>query len=779
MWHSALSAIEKGAKDLIETVLSATDQDHTDSEDQRDNPTPQREEIPLDVTWYGALFATEKNTKSIIANHLNDYTKRNTFDYFIHKNLGEFLRRELDFYVKNEMLRLDDGDDNRADGADIDLSITLTRIKAFRSVGHKIITFLAQLEDFQKKLWLKKKFVVATDYCVTLDHVPEELYPTIIANNAQVDEWVKLFAIDELHGNMFKHAYSRPLTIEFLKEHKYLVVDTKFFNQAFKDILLTSIDNIDETCNGLLIHSENFQALNMLQTQYREKVKCIYIDPPYNTKGDGFIYKDHFQHSSWLSFLHSRNEIAKSFLSDDGVIGISIDDNEFHNLTLLQDNIFGDNKIGELVVIRAEGGGLAKKIVKGHDYFTIYAKNIEKCPPLLRPKEIRGKIVDIHGKKYWIETDWLRVEFGKYGTLLYEDIAQVKGLEKKKEIDEGINNGIYCLIPKDDKHIVGRFRDVEEDGSKFYSVIKYLNSDGSQIVNDLFGPNQFPYPKPVELVSQFVLGSTFSSHSYNNATVLDYFAGSGTTAHSVISINRNYSRNLRYVMIEAGNHFNTVTKPRIQKVIYSADWKDGKPVNRAGSSHMFKYLRLESYEDTLNNVQMQVSETRKQLFAENSNSPMHEEYILGYMLDVESRDSASLLNQQAFTHPFDYRLNIAKSGSVAESVPTRVDMVETFNYLIGLRVQRMRTDMHLRLVTGTTPDGRRTLVVWRDGALLGDQNHFWMALTANELGAQLAQDYDVIYVNGDTTLASYLPSTCQVRLIDTEFHARMFADTAY
>lgn len=112
----------------------------------------------MDITW--------------LQKHLNDYTAKNSFDYFIHKDLGGFLRRELDFFIKNEVLVIDDLSSAK-------MKSTLAIVKAIEQVGNKIITFLAQLEDFQKKLWLKKKFVVGCDYCITLDRIPESMYSEI------------------------------------------------------------------------------------------------------------------------------------------------------------------------------------------------------------------------------------------------------------------------------------------------------------------------------------------------------------------------------------------------------------------------------------------------------------------------------------------------------------------------------------------------------------------------------------------------------------------------
>ena len=208
---------------------------------------------------------TESNkNRTLLAKYINQFTARNTMDYFIHKDLSGFLRRELDFYIKNEVMRLDD-----IENADVPaVESYLAKIKTLRKIACKLIDFLAQLEDFQKKLWLKKKFVLETSYCLTLDRVPEELYPEIAANELQHDEWVKLFAINEIERDLISPDYTHPLTVDFLKAYNKLVLDTRFFGDDFKAKLISSIENFDAQCDGLLIHSENLQALNLLQERY-------------------------------------------------------------------------------------------------------------------------------------------------------------------------------------------------------------------------------------------------------------------------------------------------------------------------------------------------------------------------------------------------------------------------------------------------------------------------------------------------------------------------------
>ena len=326
---------------------------------------------------------------------------------------------------------------------------------------------------------------------------------------------------------------------------------------------------------NLIIKGNNLIALHTLKQQFRGQVKLIYIDPPYNTGSDSFGYNDSFNHSSWLTFMKNRLEVAKELLTDDGVFFASCDDNEQAYLKILMDEIFGnENFITNFVVIRAEGGGLAKQVVKGHDYLLTYAKNIENFEPLRKPKDIRGKIVEKDGEKYWIEEDWLRLEFGKYGTCYYEDIERVKGKAKKDEIDQGIENGQYVLLNKGkNKTIVGRYRALAEDGSKFYSVLKHLNADGKNELKDLMDEDIFAFPKPTALLKEIILGATFFKKD-KDAIILDFHAGSGTTAHAVLELNKQDNGNRKFILVEQMDYVESVTVPRVEKVMQKQDSGD-------------------------------------------------------------------------------------------------------------------------------------------------------------------------------------------------------------
>lgn len=223
--------------------------------------------------------AKAKDQISLLDKHLKAYVAKNTFDYFIHKDLGGFLTRELDFFIKNEVMHLDDLDtENEAR-----VETYIAKVRAIKQVGRVIIKFLAQIENFQKKLWLKKKFVVETNWCITLDRIPEEYYDEIRQNKAQVQEWIDMYAIDLMQPDLeHTEPFSPVPTALFLKQNDNLVVDTKFFSEKFKNRLISSLEDLDKATNGLMIYSENFQALSLIEKKYTECIRGCYINTALN-----------------------------------------------------------------------------------------------------------------------------------------------------------------------------------------------------------------------------------------------------------------------------------------------------------------------------------------------------------------------------------------------------------------------------------------------------------------------------------------------------------------
>lgn len=280
---------------------------------------------------------------------------------------------------------------------------------------------------------------------------------------------------------------------------------------------------------NFLLEGDNLHSLHLLEKTHAGKIDVIYIDPPYNTGNNDFIYNDKivdkndgYSHSKWLSFMSKRLEIAQNLLSETGVIFISIDDNEQAQLKLLCDEVFGEENLSAtFCVIRSEGGGMAKQVVKGHEYCFVFAKNLSKFIPLAKQKDVRGKIIEKDGIEYWIQEDWLRKEFGKYGNCHYEEIIEFKGQDFKDAVDQKLKSGEYVLLPKSNGlNIVGKLRRLDQDSSKFYSIIKHLNKEG---VKEVRGAGiEFSYPKPISLVKDLVKGATFFS---KKGIILDFFAG--------------------------------------------------------------------------------------------------------------------------------------------------------------------------------------------------------------------------------------------------------------
>lgn len=761
---------------------------------------------------------TEKNKeRTLLMKHLQDYTAKNNFDYFIHKDLGGFLRRELDFYIKNEVMFLDDLDATH-------IMEHLAQVKAIKLVGEKIITFLAQLEDFQKKLWLKKKFVVGCDYCITLDRILHTLYPEIIANDEQRKEWVRLFAIDEIKGDMMTEGYSEPLTEKFLEDNPFLVLDTKFFSAEFKHKLVGSMENVDEECNGLLINSENFQALELLQDKYREAVKCVYIDPPYNTGKNDFFYKDSFQHSSWLTMMNERLSLVRSYISEKGVFLMNMDEHEISDAELLISDVFGkDNDLGTIVWDKRNPKGDSKGIAYQHEYILAYAKNgaalAESCK-VQRPKRnaelILNKAHQLFGKikpnntaddAYTLSqanqdfVKWINSQIGFSGGEKAYNMIDSKGEpyqsvsmswpNKKKAPDEYFIPLIHpktlkpCPVPArgwrnppatmstlleanmiifgpDETTQPRRKYLLRENMYENIPSLAYNGGSDTEMLHNMDIP--FDTPKVTDLGREHI-----GSFTEKNSIILDFFAGSGTYGHSVLKLNKEDKGNRKYILCEMAEYFKTSTKPRIEKVIYSEDWKDGKPVSRKGISQCFKYIRLEQYEDTLNNLQPK--NLRLDFDNENGKGDFEETYFLRYMLDTETK--GDLFNLEWFKNPFAMSIKTTKDN---ELVDTHVDMVETFNYLIGLNVETLRYPKDgYCVVEGTTHIGNeRTLVIWRNCNKVSneDLNEFFR----KQAYSTTDSEFDKIYVNGDNTLPNIKTDEehWKVVLIEEEFKKRMF-----
>ena len=666
-------------------------------------------------------------TKAALTRHVTRYVKRNQRDYFVHPALGRFLRDELDYYLKAEYL------DIAATLDAVTLADRLGKLQALRSVAFDLIDLLDGIETYQARLFEKRRFVFASDWLVPIRLVPESLYADVVAERRQLDAWRSDLKLDA------------DVTVESLRERPTLVVDTRHFRQAnganpFRDRLLSSFDDIDSMTDGVLVYGENYGALRTLGPRYREAVKCTYIDPPYNTGGGDFLYKDDFaRHSTWLSMMEERLRLGKAMMAPDGSVFASIDDAERDRLNLLMGSVFGqDNFVANIIwQKRYVSNATAKHLSDMHDFILFYASDIESIDVDLWPRSEAQKEAyknpDNDPRGVWRAQDLSASK--PYAAGLYE-IETPTGLVVKPP------PGRYwrCSRPQYDawlsdnritfgKSGTGRpmlkaFLSESQSGIKPNTWWSHdfagHNKEARILFNDVMGNDvDFRNPKPTKLITK-ILQLTNSP----KATVLDYFAGSGTTGHAVIALNRDDGGERRFLLADMGEHFWNVLLPRITKVMTTPDWKAGRPATDPHfpadplgtgtalpewvkrSPRLVQVIALESYDDSLD-----------ALVADGAAADVFDDTRLAYLLPDtvgEAGTADALLNRERMERPFDYAL---RTHTPEGEKPRPVDLVETAVLALGLRVRRRLTHDDAGrpyvAVVADDPEDRRTLVLWR------------------------------------------------------------------
>ena len=771
-------------------------------------------EVEQWMQWRAALSSTlptDKNkSRTLLEKHLTDYTAKNTFDYFIHKDLGRFLRREMDFFIKNEVIRLDDVENESSPKVES----YLARIKATRRIAHKLIDFLAQLENFQKRLWLKKKFILETQWLFTLNRIPEELYTEVCEAiqspvrtwvgtlRSQREEWNELFALND------NHATDQPLTGTFFKENPFLVLDTAYLGVELKWKLLSAISNIDDETNGTLVHGENFQALSLLREKYQSRVSCIYIDPPYNTGDDGFAYKDNYKESSWLALMQDRLSLAKSLMTEESTISSSIDDEEIGLLQTLLDTEFGrSNRLPLVTVKRGSVTGhkvINPGVVKVSDFLLSYAKDKKKWAGAdVFVETSRDERYSTYISNFTDESEkWRFISlldaFAAHTAIDKRKLKGELGENYERLINEFVISNAERVVQIVTVNVAGVGKDFVEAVKKSQSqpekVIHYARQgspdvfliNGKKIIfykeklSEIGGrkitcerasdiwldvlPNDLHNEGGVELKKgkkpEALLARVIEMSSAPNDLVLDFFCGSGSFAAAAHKMGR------VWLGVENSDYFDSKTLLRMKNVLSGEGRGISKKYMWQGGG-MCKYIRLESYEDTCGNLTWGRDDSQQVLL--DSSPTFREDYVLKYMLDVESR--ASLLNMERFNDPFNVEMVVTRND---ESRRVKLDLVETFNYLLGLRVVSMRSLKGVMEVTGSLASGERVLVLWRNTQEVGrDELDNWFKKQAYN---SRDQEFDLIFVNGDNNIENLRlnDETWKVRLTEEAFHALMF-----
>ncbi|MFO0444272.1 MAG: site-specific DNA-methyltransferase [Betaproteobacteria bacterium] len=686
--------------------------------------------------WFAKATLPKALDPALLQRHALRYAKGQSTDFFVHPQLGAFLRDELDQFLQTEFVHLWDVPDDA-------LARERGKLAVARDIGRAIITVLAALEDLQAALFEKRTFVMQAHYLVMCSWLARQgaegaaLVARACKHAPQVVRWRQW--LGEPAGSSASGA-------ELLARCPHLPLDTSLFDEAFQWAVLAEVPDVQGALGGLLVHGDNYAALRTLQAQWREGVKCVYIDPPYNTGKDEFLYNDSLgRHGSWATMVGGRIQASRPLLKIDGALFTSIDHNERDRLERLLLELFGDDaRIGEVIWHNVTDNN-PTQIATEHEYVLCYGataaakaapwkSSISSIKDLLARKG--AELVAAHSNGARLQEayrDWYR-----------ENKDSLGELADYKFIDEG---GVYCgsrsvhnpgkegyrypvlhpqtgrpckqpllgyrfpeetmrdlisreriLFGVDESKIIELKVYAHEYEDKRSSVLTLDGRAGANELRSLFtGDLRFKNPKTVGLLEELV---PFVANG--SEVVLDYFAGSGTTAHAVINLNRDDGGTRRFILVEQGEYFDTVTLPRVAKVMACPEWKDGRP--KDGVAHhpaegddadehwaartlpIVQVLRIERYEDSLDALALPGAA------AEGGQTELAGfdallRYVADTVADAQAPTNPVRLSTAALKRPLHYRLPTVWEG---QAVERPVDLLHTTLLLLGLHLVRVR-----------------------------------------------------------------------------------------
>jgi adenine-specific DNA-methyltransferase len=739
--------------------------------------------------------------KSELVRHMRRYTARARRDYFVHPRLGEFLQAEFDYFLKNEVL---DIHGMTSAGAVAD---RLRKVRVLRDVASSVISLLSDLEVTQALLFEKGRFVLATDYLIRLDLVPEDLWPTLLEQEALVASWQDVLGSD------------RTVDETLLKSIPSLVVDTSLVAPEVSRAALAGIFDVEGTVDGLVISGDNYGALRTLLPSMREGVDLVYNDPPYNTGSDGFPYKDDFaRHSTWLSMLAERTNLCRTLLAPDGVLIQSIDENEHIHASLLLTLLFGErNRVADIVWKNSSKNDQAYVSVQheyvigavkdksankgewielkegleeiyaafdrfhrehGDDWEAIHAAALEfyRTLPPGHPARDHKHYNWMDSRGVYFASDISGPNFGQYRYDVLHPVTKKVCKEPasgwrfpQETMEERIRKDLvhfgpdHTTVPKNKTYLA----DTE---AQSLTSVKYRDGRvGSKALENVLGHRAFDNPKDPGLLSQI-----FGAIVPESATVLDAFAGSGSTGQAVIELNRRHKTRRRFVLIELDDRtVDEVVIPRLSRLMLTGEWVNGIPrIDEAppllgaesgddGSPKLVKVLRLERFDDVLNSLAAPDdtgAEAQERLDIERP---------LAYVPELAAA-SAVTLNTQQLEHPFEYTLSVHGETGTRQ---VAVDLAETFRLLAGIRLTSSRLtkdgDRTYLLESGTQGEDR-VLVVWRNVEGLDPvQEHSFLDEEVPKLFGTSLSTFSRIWHNADCAVPSG-------QSLDAEFRRLMF-----
>jgi adenine specific DNA methylase Mod len=529
-------------------------------------------------------------SEEILEKAFRIFEKQNEVDYFINKDANSFLKEQFNVWLRQYLM----------DEESVFNERRLKQLKALRNIAFKIIDFISKFEDELRKVWEKPKFVLNSNYVITLDKVKQlcgeafledYVIPKVLKNEKQLQEWKELFGVDvKNEADLIERN-----TLQG-KEWKKLPIDTKNFNEEFKLRLIERIcenHELDKVLDGWLIKSENWQALNTILPKFRGKVQTIYIDPPFNKEQDAdYFYHVKYKDSTWITMLENRLQLAREFLKDSGSIFVRCDDNGNMYVRLLMDEIFGEHNFQNEIIIKTSGiqKEAKRKFLDATESLFFYAKNQENCffRELYEKRETQWQpFVHYPGIRAQ-EKPWREI----FGLKIYPPKGRHWGI-KQDLIDSYLPKKLVRFRCKNCgyEHYEGEWRVCPKCGANDFipeirNPPKKVDSNWTNIQSYSQDPD-FPTRNAEELIQR-----VFEATSYEGDLVMDFFLGSGTATAVAHKMQR------KWVGVEMGEHFWTIVLPRMKKVLSGEKSGISREINWQGGG-FFKYYELEQYEQSL------------------------------------------------------------------------------------------------------------------------------------------------------------------------------------
>lgn len=665
------------------------------------------------------LKFNEENLKKIF----RSYKKQSEIDFFIHKNAKTFLQEQFDLWMFHYLYKdsaIQEWNPNIIAHLQKIKNIAHEIIKLIADFENELKAIW-----LKPKFAKKTEYVFSVDIILQYANHANVLIESIANDKgfeAQIKEWQELKLIDEgfkkedfLIGNIYRDTFPSPTTparggaeneqtsawakddnlfninitsscspfnangdipyspslaegargwVQALTEcdkYRYLPIDTKHFTKETKYKILSSFENLESLLNGELIKSDNFQALNTLMPKYQGKVDLIYIDPPYNTGNDGFIYADNFNHASWLSMMNNRLELARALLNLKGSIFISIDDKEHARLKLACDDVFGEENFVNNIIWKRKRGrdNSAKYFSKTHEYCVVYGKNIHNLYFNLleideqTKRQYKNPDSDLRGD-YRLLACWAR---GTQGGVKYDFTTKMGRYFSErlwlfsKENLTRMDDEERLVIKGD--NIYRKLFLSEHDGQVLETIWENVSNaaNAADELKDLFDSIIFDTPKPEPFLKRILeIASNratfpqplqqgegafpskihspsareggFKENSIDERKTENLSMQQESSSNRKNSINQKSDVSLvldffvgsgttlavaqklgrKWLGVEMGEHFYNVIIPRLKKVIAGFQSGISKECDYKGGG-AFRYYELESYEEALSHCE--------------------------------------------------------------------------------------------------------------------------------------------------------------------------------